>query len=76
MNKNLIIFLSVVAVEFIGLVFISKQQSGTEEGAQGSNNTYGKLDSPVQLAEYVDFYMLGLQKLGNKNVGRSYSYEF
>lgn len=58
-NKNLLIFIGVVILGFIGLVVYSKQQTANAPGASGSSNVYGKADSKVTLTEYVDFQCEG-----------------
>jgi protein-disulfide isomerase len=53
-NKRLLIVLGVIGVFFVGLIVFTKT-STPEITSNGSNNLYGKLDSPVQLTEFVDF---------------------
>ncbi|HMI08982.1 MAG TPA: thioredoxin domain-containing protein [Candidatus Saccharimonadales bacterium] len=53
-NKRLLIIIGVIIVGFGGLVALTKLNA-TETKSNGSDNLYGKLDSPVQLTEFVDF---------------------
>lgn len=50
----MIIILAII-VAFVGLVFYSKAQEANQPAATGSNNVYGKGDSPVTLTEFIDF---------------------
>lgn len=58
-GKRFWIILAIIIVGFFGFVLLSKDK-GTNSGnnsvsAQGSNNVYGKVNSPVTLTEFVDF---------------------
>lgn len=50
-----IIFIGIIIAIFAGLVWISKTKDNTTTNSSGSNNVYGKLDSPVTFTEFVDF---------------------
>ncbi len=54
-GKRFWIILAVIAVSFFGLVGYSKLTAPPEVTSNGSNNVFGKLDSPVTLTEFVDF---------------------
>jgi|TARA_B100001250_G_scaffold403089_1_gene417151 protein-disulfide isomerase len=54
MSKRLLIILAVIVVGFAGMVFASKNNA-SEPKSNGSSNYYGKLDSKVELTEFVDF---------------------
>ncbi len=54
-NKRFWIILALVAVGFFGLIGYSKLTAPPKVTSNGSNNVYGKLDSPVTLTEFVDF---------------------
>ena len=54
-NKRLWIILAVIAIGFFGLIGYSKLTAPPEVTSNGSNNVFGKLDSPVTLTEFVDF---------------------
>jgi len=53
MNRTYII-IAVIVVAFIGLIVYTKSASPQVESG-GSSNYYGKLDSKVELTEFVDF---------------------
>jgi protein-disulfide isomerase len=59
MDKRFIIILLVVFVGFFGLVMFTKKDKSVESSSvansQGSQNFYGKADSPVTITEFVDF---------------------
>ncbi len=55
MDKRLMIIILAIIVAFVGLVFYSKAQEANQPAATGSNNVYGKGDSPVTLTEFIDF---------------------
>lgn len=59
MDKRFIAILAVIILGFVGLVMFSGKdkvaESGSVANSEGSNNVYGKLDSPVTLTEFVDF---------------------
>lgn len=56
MNKRILIILVAALVGFAGLVALTKQKEAESASAvKRSDNVYGKMDSPVQLTEYVDF---------------------
>ena len=55
MSKRFIILISIMVAGFIGLIVYQQSTKQEVQGSQGSNNTFGKLDSPVTLTEYVDF---------------------
>ena len=58
MDKRFFVILLVIILGFVGIVALN---SGNDElspgttGSSGSNNVYGKADSPVTLTEFVDF---------------------
>lgn len=54
MNRFYIV-LGVILVGFIGLIMYSKTNDTPEITSSGSSNYYGKLDSKVELTEFVDF---------------------
>lgn len=55
MDKRFLIALTVIIIGFVGFVIATRATAPTEAESKGSNNLYGKLDSPVTLTEYVDF---------------------
>lgn len=56
MNKRILIILVAALVGFAGLVALTKQKEAESASAvKRSENVYGKMDSAVQLTEYVDF---------------------
>lgn len=59
MSKRFLAVLAVIMLGFVGLVMFSSKdkapESSSAAGWDGSNNVYGKLDSPVTLTEFVDF---------------------
>ena len=55
MDKRLIIVILAIVVAFVGIVFYSKAKEVDQPPATGSNNVYGKKDSPVTLTEFADF---------------------
>ena len=54
-NKRFLIILAVIVVGFVGLIGYSKLTAPPKVTSGGSNNVFGKLDSPVTLTEFVDF---------------------
>ena len=59
MDKRFTIILLVIVVGFFGIVMFSKKDNTAENSAnansQGSQNFYGKEDSPVTITEFVDY---------------------
>ena len=59
MDKRFTIILLVIIVGFFGIVMFSKKdkaaESSSSASSQGSQNFYGKEDSPVTITEFVDF---------------------
>lgn len=56
MDRRFLMIIAVLIVGFIGVVIYSNNKGGEEvSNSTGSSNLYGKLDSPVQLTEFVDF---------------------
>lgn len=55
MEKRSIIIIAAIIALFIGVVVFAKSSKPDSGGGVGSNNVYGKLDSPVTLTEFVDF---------------------
>ena len=59
MDRRFIIILAVIILGFFGIVYTSKkdktQTESSTASAQGSSNYYGKMDSQVELTEFVDF---------------------
>lgn len=49
------IIMLVLIVGFFGVIVFSKNESSGPVSSTGSSNLYGKLDSPVQLTEFVDY---------------------
>lgn len=58
-SKRFWIILAVIMVGFFGVIMFSKKDKAAENGSasssQGSQNFYGKMDSPVTITEFVDF---------------------
>ncbi len=58
MDRRFLLILLVLFVGFIGFLMFSKQGNmgeGDSVSSVGSQNFYGKMDSPVTLVEFVDF---------------------
>lgn len=55
MDRRLIIIIGAILLGFIGLVVYSKASVPPESRSNGSSNYYGKMDSKVELTEFVDF---------------------
>lgn len=57
MNKWFLIVLGLVVAGLIGVFVLGNNKAGenTQNNSQTSSNVYGKLDSPVQLTEFLDF---------------------
>ncbi|MCW1908032.1 MAG: DsbA family protein [Candidatus Saccharibacteria bacterium] len=58
-GKGFWIVLAVILIGFIGVITYTKKDKAAESGStassQGSQNYYGKMDSPVTITEFVDF---------------------
>jgi len=58
-SKRFWIILAVVIVGFFGIMTFNKKdraaESSSSSNSQGSQNFYGKMDSPVTITEFVDF---------------------
>lgn len=58
-SKRFWIILAVIMVGFFGVMMFTKKDKAAENGSatssQGSQNYYGKADSPVTITEFVDF---------------------
>ena len=58
-SKRFWIILAVIIVGFFGIMTYSKKDkvadSSSSSSSQGSQNFYGKMDSPVTITEFVDF---------------------
>lgn len=58
-SKGFWIILAVVVIGFFGIVMFNKKdkeaESSSSTSSQGSQNYYGKLDSPVTVTEFVDY---------------------
>lgn len=55
MEKRTLIIIGALLAVLVGAVVFSKATTPDTPESPGSNNVYGKLDSPVALTEYVDF---------------------
>ena len=55
MDRRFMIIMLVLIVGFFGVIVFSKNESSGPVSSTGSSNLYGKLDSPVQLTEFVDY---------------------
>lgn len=54
MDRKLLIIISILILGFVGFVVFQKSSTPAAEVTR-SNNVYGKLDSKVELTEFVDF---------------------
>lgn len=54
-SKRFWIVLAVIIVGSFGFIIFDKDKSSESTNSQGSQNYYGKLDSPVTVTEFVDF---------------------
>lgn len=59
MDKRFTIILLVIVAAFLGFAMFGKKDKAAESGStissQGSQNYYGKADSPVTVTEFVDY---------------------